>query len=72
MIHISISIVIKIEMEEGRRKEGSQSISTERTRAPSLAKRAASGRPTTSDLDDGSAKIPAVILKFGPGRRFTC
>jgi hypothetical protein len=27
-----------------------QSISTDRTRAPSLASRAASGRPTTSDL----------------------
>jgi hypothetical protein len=27
-----------------------QSISTDRTRAPSLANKAASGRPTTSDL----------------------
>ena len=27
-----------------------ESISTEKTRAPSLARRAASGRPTTSDL----------------------
>jgi hypothetical protein len=33
----------------------SQSMSTLRTRAPSLASNAASGRPTTSDLFDGSA-----------------
>lgn len=31
-------------------REDVQSISTDRTRAPSLANKAASGRPTTSDL----------------------
>ena len=36
--------------EVGIMMEDLQSISTDRTRAPSFASRAASGRPTTSDL----------------------
>lgn len=35
---------------EGRERTWIESMSTENTRAPSFARRAASGRPTTSDL----------------------
>lgn len=43
-----------------------ESISTEKTRAPSLARSAARGRPTTSDLGTMSGMATLVTLKNVP------
>jgi len=42
-----------------------ESISNEKTRAPSFARRAPSGRPTTSDLVVGPLVVPMVAAGKG-------
>jgi len=52
--HILVSVRA---MMEKRRLTWMESISTDKTRAPSFARRAASGRPTTSDLPERNGEF---------------
>jgi hypothetical protein len=51
-VSLRILGLLDLSAHSGTLGEGLQSISTDRTRAPSFASKAAKGRPTTSDLSN--------------------